>query len=66
MDRNRPISEDYSWFALAGVVLASVAAKSLLGDGAERSRLLGVFLAAPLHALGEDRGLGKAGYVTSA
>ena len=66
MDRTKPISEDFSWYALAGVVVASALARTYIGDGAGAAvGFIGIFTWLPLFMRsGEDRGFGKAGYVT--
>jgi CNT family concentrative nucleoside transporter len=65
MDRAKPVSEDNSWWALAGVILASVIARGAFGDGAGAAvGFIGFFSWLPLFLRsGEDRGFGKAGYV---
>jgi CNT family concentrative nucleoside transporter len=66
MDRSQPISEDNGWWALGAVVLAAAAAKAYIGPEAGAAiGFIGVFSWIPLFMKsGEDRGYGKAGYVT--
>ena len=66
MDKARPISEDNGWWALAAVMLASAGAKAAFGDSVGAAvGFIGIFSWLPLFLRsGEDRGFGKAGYVT--
>ena len=66
MDKARPISEDNGWWALAAVMLASAGAKAAFGDSVGAAAgFIGIFSWLPLFLRsGEDRGFGKAGYVT--
>lgn len=66
MDRAKPISDDNGWWALAAVILASAVARSAFGPGAGAAvGFIGFFSWVPLFLRsGEDRGFGKAGYIT--
>jgi len=66
MDRAKPFSEDYAWIALAGVMVAAALARNFVGDGVGAAvGFIGIFSWLPLFMQsGEDRGYGKAGYVT--
>ena len=68
MDKFRPISEDRGWVLLGLVVLGSVAAGFVVNTAlASAIGFVGFFAWLPLFLRsGEDRGFGKAGYVTLA
>jgi concentrative nucleoside transporter, CNT family len=66
MDQNRPVSEDRGWGLLAAVVLLSAIAGAVAGPVvASAIGFVGFFSWLPLFLKsGEDRGFGKAGYIT--
>ena len=68
MDKFRPVTEDRGWYLLALVVLGSAISGALVGPAmASAVGFVGVFAWLPLFLRsGEDRGFGKAGYVTLA
>ena len=66
MDKLKPITQDTGWWALALVVVAAVLSRAAFGNGvAAAVGFIGFFSWLPLFLKsGEDRGFGKAGYVT--
>ena len=66
MDRAQPISEGYSWYALAAILVASALSRNFIGDAVGAAiGFIGIFSWLPLFIRsGEDRGFGQGGYVT--
>ncbi len=66
MDKCRPVTEDRGWMLLAGVILGSLVGGVAFGPAfASAVGFVGFFAWLPLFLRsGEDRGFGKAAYVT--